>query len=255
MSAALLEVRGLNMNFGGLRAVEDIALDVASDEVFAIIGPNGAGKTTVFNCISGFYKPSSGCIRLDGKDVSGLSSHRMARKGVVRTFQSPRLFKKLTVLENLLVAQHQHLQTALLPGFFTMPSYRRAERAALDAAGQWLDFMGLGAYAQRPSGQLPYGHQRKLEIARCMAARPRLLLLDEPAAGLNPSEKRDLQQLILQLRAQFGVAVLFIEHDMSMVMGISDRVLVMEHGQAIACGVPDEIRANPRVIKAYLGDE
>jgi len=255
MSAALLEVRGLNMNFGGLRAVEDIALDVASDEVFAIIGPNGAGKTTVFNCISGFYKPSSGHIRLDGKNVSGLSSHRMARKGVVRTFQSPRLFKKLTVLENLLVAQHQHLQTGLLPGFFTMPSYRRAEQAALDTARQWLDFMGLGGYAHRPSGQLPYGHQRRLEIARCMAARPRLLLLDEPAAGLNPSEKRDLQQLILQLRAQFGVAVLFIEHDMNMVMGISDRVLVMEHGQAIACGAPDEIRANPRVIKAYLGDE
>jgi branched-chain amino acid transport system ATP-binding protein len=255
MSSALLEVRGLSMSFGGLRAVENIALEVAPGEVFAVIGPNGAGKTTVFNCISGFYKPGSGRVRLDGKNVSGLPSHKMARKGLVRTFQSPRLFKKLTVLENLLVAQHQHLQTALLAGFFTMPSYRRAEKAALDTAHQWLDFMELGVYAHRPSGQLPYGHQRKLEIARCMAARPRVLLLDEPAAGLNPSEKRELQQLILQLRAQFGIAILFIEHDMSMVMSISDRILVMDRGQSIACGVPEEIRANPRVIKAYLGDE
>jgi len=179
----------------------------------------------------------------------------MAQKGVVRTFQNARLFKRLTVLENLLVAQHRHLQTGLLPGLLKLRSYRAAERDALVAAAQWLDFMDLRSYANRPAGQLAYGHQRKLEIARCMVTRPRLLLLDEPAAGLNPREKDGLRQLIAQLRTEFGVAILLIEHDMSLVMGISDRILVMDHGKSIAMGVPEAIRANPVVIKAYLGEE
>lgn len=184
-----------------------------------------------------------------------MASHVMAQKGVVRTFQNARLFKRLTVLENLLVAQHRHLQTGLLPGLFKLSSFRVAEREALNAAAQWLDFMGLRSYANRPAGQLAYGHQRKLEIARCMITRPRLLLLDEPAAGLNPQEKAGLQQLIGQLRTEFGVTILLIEHDMSLIMGISDRILVMDHGQSIALGTPDQVRANPKVIKAYLGDE
>ncbi len=243
------------MRFGGLLAVRDVEFRVTPNEVFAIIGPNGAGKTTVFNCLSGFYRPTSGTIMLDGRNVSGARSHTMARKGVVRTFQNMRLFRQLTALENLLVAQHQHLRTGLLAGLFKSAAYRAAESAAMENAAEWLDFMGLRDYANRPSGQLPYGHQRKLEIARCMITRPRVLMLDEPAAGLNPSEKQGLSKIIEQLRSRFGVAVLLIEHDTSLVMGVSDRILVMDYGQTIALGTPDEIRTDPRVIKAYLGEE
>jgi branched-chain amino acid transport system ATP-binding protein len=243
------------MRFGGLLAVRDVEFRVTPNEVFAIIGPNGAGKTTVFNCLSGFYRPTSGTILLDGRNVSGARSHTMARKGVVRTFQNVRLFRQLTALENLLVAQHQHLRTGLLAGLFRSAAYRAAESAAMENAAEWLDFMGLRDYANRPSGELPYGHQRKLEIARCMITRPRVLMLDEPAAGLNPSEKQGLSKIIEQLRSRFGVAVLLIEHDASLVMGVSDRILVMDYGQTIAQGAPDEIRTDPRVIKAYLGEE
>lgn len=255
MNSPLLQVSGLCMRFGGLLAVRDIEFRVTPNEVLAIIGPNGAGKTTVFNCLSGFYRPTSGTILLDGRNVSGASSHTMARRGVVRTFQNVRLFRQLTALENLLVAQHQHLRTGLLAGLFKSAAYRAAESAAMENAAEWLDFMGLRDYANRPSGQLPYGHQRKLEIARCMITRPRVLMLDEPAAGLNPSEKQGLSKIIEELRSRFGVAVLLIEHDTSLVMGVSDRILVMDYGQAIAQGTPDEIRTDPRVIKAYLGEE
>ena len=251
----LLKVSGLSMRFGGLLAVDNIQFDVFSDEVFAIIGPNGAGKTTVFNCVGGFYKPSAGLIEMGGKSISGLASHEVARHGLVRTFQNVRLFKELTVLENLLVAQHTQVESRLLPGLFKTPGYRRAEEAARAHAAQWLDFMGLREFANREAGNLAYGHQRRLEIARCMITKPRLLMLDEPAAGLNPQEKRDLQGLINQLRQEFGVAVLLIEHDMSLIMGISDRILVMEHGRAITTGTPEEVRNDARVIKAYLGEE
>jgi len=252
---ALLQVADLSMRFGGLLAVDTVSFDVHTDEVFAIIGPNGAGKTTVFNCVGGFYKPTAGQIEMDGRKIHGLSSHRVAAHGLVRTFQNVRLFKKLTVLENLLVAQHAHIQTGFLAGLFQTPSYRRSEKQALENAVQWLEFMGIAQYANRESGTLAYGHQRRLEIARCMVKRPRLLMLDEPAAGLNPQEKQDLQGLIDQLRKTFDVAVLLIEHDMRLVMGISDRILVMEHGKTITTGTPDEVRSDPRVIKAYLGEE
>lgn len=255
MSETLLSVSGLTMRFGGLLAVDQVGFDVKQDEVFAIIGPNGAGKTTVFNCVGGFYKPTSGSIVMDGKDITGMPSHKVAREGLVRTFQNVRLFKKLTVLENLLVAQHTHIKTGLLPGLLKTPAYRRSELEAQRIAVQWLDFMGIRAFANREAGNLAYGHQRRLEIARCMITKPRLLMLDEPAAGLNPQEKRDLQRLIDQLRREFDVAVLLIEHDMSLVMGVSDRILVMEHGKPITTGLPDEVRADPRVIKAYLGEE
>lgn len=255
MSKVLLEISDLSMRFGGLLAVDGVAFNVHDDEVFAIIGPNGAGKTTVFNCVGGFYKPTTGVITMDGKPIHGKPSHKVAREGLVRTFQNVRLFKNLTVLENLLVAQHQHIKTNLVSGLLKTPAYRRSEEEALDNAAQWLDFMGIREYANREAGNLAYGHQRRLEIARCMITRPRLLMLDEPAAGLNPQEKRDLQQLIDQLRREFGVAVLLIEHDMSLVMGVSDRIMVMEHGKPITTDAPDAVRTDPRVIKAYLGEE
>ncbi|MNN58554.1 Lipopolysaccharide export system ATP-binding protein LptB [compost metagenome] len=179
----------------------------------------------------------------------------MARQGLVRTFQNIRLFKSLTVVENLLVAQHLQVQSGILRGLFATPAYRRAEREALERAALWLERMGLTSVANREAGTLSYGHQRRLEIARCMITRPRLLMLDEPAAGLNPQEKVELQQLIDQLRREFGIAVLLIEHDMSLVMGVSDRILVMEHGKPIVIGKPDAVRNDPRVIKAYLGED
>ena len=254
ISGPFLQVADLSMRFGGLLAVDGIAFDVRDREIFAIIGPNGAGKTTVFNCISGFYKPSTGRISLQGQELAGLGSHTVARHGVVRTFQNVRLFKHMTVLENLLVAQHRHLKTSLPAGLLRTRAYRESEQKALDNALHWLDYMGLREFVNREAGNLAYGHQRRLEIARCMITEPRILMLDEPAAGLNPQEKKDLSALIDQLRRQYGVAVLLIEHDMELVMGVSERILVMEYGKPIALDEPAAIRSNERVIKAYLGE-
>jgi branched-chain amino acid transport system ATP-binding protein len=255
MSAELLKLSGLQMRFGGLLAVDGVEFDVRKNEVFAIIGPNGAGKTTVFNCVGGFYRPTGGSIVLDGDNITGLPSHMVARRGLVRTFQNIRLFRQLTVVENLLVAQHMRVHSGFLQGLFSTGAFRRAERTALERAKTWLDRLGLTAVANREAGTLSYGHQRRLEIARCMITEPRLLMLDEPAAGLNPQEKVELQQLVDNLRHEFGISVLLIEHDMSLVMGVSDRILVMEHGKPIMTGKPDEVRNDPRVIKAYLGEE
>ena len=254
MSEYLLEVKDLCMRFGGLLAVDSVGFNVRPQEVFAIIGPNGAGKTTVFNCISGFYQPSGGAVVLNGQSIAGHSSHEVANHGVVRTFQNVRLFKSMTALENLLVAQHSTGRVNLLSGLFNTPAYRRAEEEKVENALQWLDVMGLRQFANREAGNLAYGHQRRLEIARCMITKPRVLMLDEPAAGLNPQEKKDLQQLIDQLRTQYGVTVLLIEHDMGLVMGVSERILVMEYGKPIAMGLPEAIRNDERVIKAYLGE-
>ncbi len=251
----LLEVRDLSMRFGGLLAVDNVHFAVHRDRIFAIIGPNGAGKTTVFNCVGGFYRPTTGTVTLDGRPLHRLSSHRIARLGLVRTFQNVRLFKSMTVVENLLVSQHTLLETRLLPGLLKTPKYRRAEAEALEQAAFWLEKFGLLPVANREAGNLSYGQQRRLEIARCMITRPKLLMLDEPAAGLNTQETRELDRLINELRAEHGVAVLLIEHDMSLVMGISDEILVMEYGRPIATGTPDQIRRDPRVIKAYLGEE
>ncbi|MCB1920555.1 MAG: high-affinity branched-chain amino acid ABC transporter ATP-binding protein LivG [Candidatus Competibacteraceae bacterium] len=251
----LLQVWELSMRFGGLLAVDKVTFEVRPRQIFAVIGPNGAGKTTVFNCIGGFYRPTSGSVLLDGHSIQGQPSHRIARLGLVRTFQNVRLFKNMTVVENLLISQHTQLETGFLQGLFKTPKYRRAETKALERAAFWLEKVNLLPVANREAGNLAYGQQRRLEIARCMITQPKLLMLDEPAAGLNPQETRDLDRLINELRAEHNVAVLLIEHDMSLVMGISDQILVMEYGRPIATGVPEQIRTDPRVIKAYLGEE
>ncbi len=242
------------MRFGGLMAVDDVAFGVDEHQVVSIIGPNGAGKTTVFNCVSGFYRPSSGEIRLGGQSIAGTPSHRVARLGLVRTFQNVRLFKAMTAVENLLVAQHTRVETNLAWGLLKLPGFLRREREAMERAAYWLDQVGLREMANREAGNLPYGQQRRLEIARCMVTGPRLLMLDEPAAGLNPRETRELDQLILGLRADHDVSVLLIEHDMKLVMEISDHIVVIDQGRPLAAGTPAEIRDNSDVIKAYLGE-
>ena len=254
-SGSLLEVHNLGMRFGGLIAVDGIELNLRPKEIFAIIGPNGAGKTTVFNCISGFYTPSSGNINLEGQRIDGLGSHSVARKGIVRTFQNVRLFKTMTALENLLVAQHQHHKASVLAGLFNTASYRKQEQESIERAMHWLRYMGIAEFANREAGNLAYGHQRRLEIARCMITEPKLLMLDEPAAGLNPKETEEMKRFILRLRGDMNTTILLIEHDMKLVMGLSDKITVLNYGEKIADGTPDEIRGNERVIKAYLGVE
>ncbi|MFB9887807.1 high-affinity branched-chain amino acid ABC transporter ATP-binding protein LivG [Balneatrix alpica] len=255
MSTPIMEVTGLTMRFGGLLAVNGVGLSVGEKEIVSVIGPNGAGKTTVFNCLSGFYKPTEGSILYRGEPIHGLPSYKIARKGIVRTFQHMRLFTSMTVIENLLVAQHMHVNTGLFSGLFKTANFRLSEEQAMDNAVAWLKRVNLLEHANREAGYLAYGQQRRLEIARCMVTKPKLLMLDEPAAGLNPKETKDLDELIVSLREQEGLSILLIEHDMSLVMGISDKIVVLNQGAPLAMGTPDEIRANPDVIKAYLGEE
>ena len=244
MSREILQVSGLSMRFGGLLAVNGVGLTVKEKQVVALIGPNGAGKTTVFNCLTGFYKPSGGTILLDGQPIQGLAGHQIARKGVVRTFQNVRLFKEMTALENLLIAQHRHLNTNFFAGLFKTPGFRRSEKEAMERAQYWLEKVNLTEFANRTAGTLAYGQQRRLEIARCMMTQPRIIMLDEPAAGLNPKETEDLKALIGYLRESHNVTVLLIEHDMKLVMSISDHIVVINQGTPLAHGTPEEIRDN-----------
>jgi branched-chain amino acid transport system ATP-binding protein len=251
----LLELHRLTKQFGGLVAVQDLDLTVNRGEIVSIIGPNGAGKTTVFNLITGIYKPTSGRIVLQGKNIAGLSPDRVVKRGITRTFQNIRLFGNMTVLENVLVGQHVHLRANVFSSMLRLPCQRREERRAREKALSLLRFFGSDLVARQDdmASSLSYADRRRVEIARALAADPILLLLDEPTAGMNESETAEAVRYIQQLRREFGLTILLIEHKMTVAMGISDRITVLDYGRKIAEGLPDEIRRNELVIEAYLG--
>jgi branched-chain amino acid transport system ATP-binding protein len=241
------------MRFGGLTAVDDFSITVGDNEIVGLIGPNGAGKTTVFNVVTGVYSPTNGSVFFNGKKISGRPPHRITEAGIARTFQNIRLFGEMTVLENIMVAANLHNSSSLASSVLRLPVYRSREKKAREMSLSLLDAVGLAENAADNAVSLPYGKQRRLEIARALATLPRLLLLDEPAAGMNPQESRDLMDFILKIREKYNIAVLLIEHHMQVVMGVCERVQVMEYGVTIAEGTPHEIQKNKKVIDAYLG--
>jgi len=245
----------LTMRFGGLTAVDDFSLKLESGDLVGLIGPNGAGKTTVFNMISGSLRPTQGKISFQGQEITGLKPNAITRRGIARTFQNIRLFQDLRVIENVMISYHGHLRSSFMGAVLKTPLYNREEREMIEGAMVLLRRVHLGEMAQERAGALPYGQQRRLEIARALATRPSLLLLDEPAAGMNPQETEELMEFILQVKEDFGLTVLLIEHDMRVVMGICQWIKVLDYGAEIAEGTPREIQQNPRVITAYLGEE
>ncbi|MGH7775994.1 MAG: ABC transporter ATP-binding protein [Candidatus Dormibacterales bacterium] len=248
----LLTVSGLTKRFGGLTAVDEVSFGVRRGEIFALIGPNGAGKTTLFNSVTGLFPPTSGRVVLDGQDITGLRPHRIAKLGIGRTFQNIRLFDYMTVQDNVRLGQHSRMHAKLWDAVFKTRREREEEAQVSERALELLRFVGLERHAENFARNLPYGLQRRLEIARALATRPKLLLLDEPAAGFTPQEKTQLMALVQRIRSS-GITIFLIEHDMRLVMGVSERIVVIDHGEKIAEGSPEEVRSNPRVVEAYLG--
>lgn len=253
MTKNILDAKNISVVFGGLVAVNDVSFNIPEGSIVSLIGPNGAGKTTFFNVLTGLYDPTSGSVEFEGKDITGMVPHKIAAGGMARTFQNIRLFGMMTARENVMVAMHSHMKAGVWSTIFKTKKQRREEQEAKDFAQELLDFVGIGDTSEEYARNLSYGDQRRLEVARALALRPRVVLLDEPTAGMNPQESAEFVDFVNRLRDERGVSVLLIEHDMSVVMRLSERITVLDQGEKIAEGTPSEIKNNPRVIEAYLG--